>query len=168
MSETLAHFSRTPGLDFRSDVTYERPRPRLDKPAGFWVSVEGNGDGWSDWCRSEQFGVDSLANEHVVTLKPDARILRIESAAGIDAFTDQYGIAADRGHVYGIDWAAVAAEYQGIIITPYQWSRRLRPGSSWYYGWDCASGCIWDLSAVASVEGVGGLVDAGVAAKVEG
>ena len=46
-----------------------------------------------------------------------------------------------------IDWPKVAERYDGIIIAPYQWSRRL-DGPMWYYGWDCASGCVWRARAV--------------------
>ena len=31
-------------------------------------------------------------------------------------------------------------------------ARRLDMETRWYYGWDCASGCVWDASAVQSVE----------------
>ena len=47
-----------------------------------------------------------------------------------------------------IDWKKVKSKYQGIIIAPYQWSCRLNLDSNWYYGWDCASGCIWDLDCI--------------------
>ena len=36
----------------------------------------------------------------------------------------------------------------GIIISPYQWDCRLALESGWYYGWDCSSGCIWDISCI--------------------
>ena len=51
-----------------------------------------------------------------------------------------------------IDWAAVARCYQGIIIPTYHFEFRFDTHvSDWYYGWDCASGCIWDAGAIASV-----------------
>ena len=50
-----------------------------------------------------------------------------------------------------IRWQDVALDYQGILIAPYQWSLRLDKDFRWYYMWDCASGCIWDLSAIASL-----------------
>ena len=48
-----------------------------------------------------------------------------------------------------MDWGYLATQYQGLIIAPYLWDLRLF-GPAWYYGWDCASGCIWDLTAVES------------------
>ena len=50
------------------------------------------------------------------------------------------------------NWAPTAAQYAGVIIAPYQWERRLDgDASDWYYGWDCASGCIWNADAIASI-----------------
>lgn len=31
---------------------------------------------------------------------------------------------------------------------PYQWECRLDRDTFWYYSWDCASACIWNLQAV--------------------
>lgn len=124
------------------------------KPAGFWVSVEGESD-WVEWCLGEDFATDWLRVRHEVTLAPDALILNIDTAHGIDEFHQRYAVEnkdrswADHKH-WEIDWPAVAAHYDGIIIAPYQWSRRLG-GPHWYYGWDCASGVIWNAQAIESV-----------------
>lgn len=126
------------------------------KPRGLWVSVEGNGDGWSDWCRDEQFGGEGLAFEHEVVLAEDAHLLWLSTAEHLDAFTVEYGTpmypAEPTIRHRGIDWPGVAKVYQGIVIAPYLWERRLDPDTFWYYGWDCASGCIWDLTAIARLE----------------
>ncbi len=53
-----------------------------------------------------------------------------------------------------IDWIKVAKQYAGLIIAPYQWGYRLEPGTHWYYGWDCASGCIWDASVIERIEAI--------------
>jgi hypothetical protein len=54
-----------------------------------------------------------------------------------------------------IAWDRLRERYQGLIVTPYIWERRLTmgngPDAMWYYFWDCASGCIWDPAAIASV-----------------
>jgi hypothetical protein len=145
--ERLAHFSDRPVT-----AAYDRSQePDSRKPAGLWVSVEGDGDGWSDWCREESFSLDRLACEHEITLTDDAHILRLDGAEAIDDFTAYYGYSELNvpgsvlsRYVDRIDWVLVAARYQGIIIAPYIWSRRLTDHTFWYYGWDCASGCIWD------------------------
>lgn len=124
---------------------------RTDKPAGLWVSVPGEDD-WPSWCRAEDFGIDRLAVEHVVVLTADARILHLSSCAAIDEFTAEYGINNLTFGPHGIDWARVSESYQGIVIAPYQWERRSSmAGAPWYWGWDCASGCIWDMAAIESL-----------------
>ena len=128
------------------------------KPIGFWVSVEGNGDGWRDWCTEQHVFTDQLAYEHKITLAPDANILVLSSPAELLKLTDDYWHESEinfGSHVMSLDWPRLAESYQGIIITPYIWSQRLEPRTFWYYGWDCASGCIWDLDAIANVELMG-------------
>lgn len=126
------------------------------KPVGFWLSVE---DEWEQWCKSEQFMEHSLARKYKVQLSKDANILHLKSELDIDMFTKKYKYFGDDSpnnliptfHVYDIDWAKVEEKYDGIIIEPYCWSRRLASHTIWYYGWDVASGCIWNLNVIESV-----------------
>jgi hypothetical protein len=37
-------------------------------------------------------------------------------------------------------------KYDGIEINPYQFEARYQ--YLWYYGWDIASGCVWNLNNV--------------------
>ncbi len=124
------------------------------KPEGLWFSVE-DGHGWAEWCRSEEWGMDKLCYEHKIKFKEDAHILHIKNEDDLDAFTKLYQdwpeFDKDRKMSMFIDWDLVAKSYQGIIIAPYQWGRRLHIYSSWYYGWDCSSGCVWDADAVESL-----------------
>ena len=118
------------------------------------MSTEGE-DGWAAWCRAEDFGLDRLGHVHDVTLAQPDRLLWLEDAAGIDRFTAEYGVPWGPSFLgldqVWIDWTAVARDFDGLVIAPYVWSRRLHPASHWYYGWDCASGCIWDAEVVGSV-----------------
>lgn len=129
------------------------PKSCYDKPRGLWVSVDGEENCWRSWCLSESFGLERLTHIHDVKLRPDAHVLVLRGAFGIDAFTQEYGreVPICSWTQVAIDWPAVAARYAGLIITPYVWERRLHDRTSWYYGWDCASGCIWDAAAIASV-----------------
>ena len=151
MTTELVHFSALPTFPVGVVSRRQKPDGAL-KPEGLWVSVEGGGDGWSDWCRSEQYGLDGLAYAHRVTLAEGANILTLSDAAQIDEFTATYSLLDAQRASYRIDWRAVAAKHQGILISPYVWERRLSLHASWYYTWDCASGCIWNRAAVASVE----------------
>lgn len=134
------------------------------KPDGFWISDESRGaHGWRAWCKSEGFRPYGFRYEHEFELNDNANILWLDTPEAIDAFGDKYAaddelnrrigeIGSNWGKsIYHIDWKRVAKDYHGIIITPYQWSQRLGR-HSWYYGWDCASGCIWNRRAVKSVK----------------
>lgn len=142
-----------------SSFKYVEQEGRLSeytKPRGCWITDDTE-QCWREWCLSENYGADGLTHKHEVVLD-ESRILILRSAWEMDAFTGQY--AVDR--YWGgpderkycdkcIDWREVAKAHTGIIITPYQWSRRLEP-YSWYYGWDCASGCIWEPSAIREIK----------------
>lgn len=126
------------------------------KPHGLWVSVDEDGDGWADWCRGEDFRLESLRYVHNVNLWRDANILHLRSGIDLDDFTNIYAESFGGGDaLYAplyICWDRVAEEYDGILISPYQWSRRLDDRAPWYYSWDCASGCIWQANAVSSIQ----------------
>ena len=124
------------------------------KPKGLWVSI---GSEWDEWCRENDFRQDELQTKTAVVIKKHAKILRIHNAEQLDKFHEKYNsynCAFKTGRYgeheskfgEGIDWAKVTEKYQGIIIAPYIWSRRMK--YMWYYGWDVASGCIWDVDAV--------------------
>ena len=153
---------------FDPDRRYEQREPHsFGKPEGFWVSVEGEDD-WPSWCRGEECFIDSLAVAHQVTLVDRPNLLIVSTPVGIDSLTATYAVQTEwerrfswkvnNRRKWPIDWREVSRDYDGVIIAPYQWSRRME--TEWYYGWDCASGCIWNLDAIASVETVGSEVTA--------
>jgi hypothetical protein len=143
----LVHYAKSPVLAVRS---VEQPGPADMKPRGFWLSDDDCEDNWRAWCEAETFSLGNLACVHDVALRDTANVLRLAGAYEIDAFDRQYTGELCRGISY-IDWARVASDYDGIIITPYIWERRLTNTARWYYGWDCASGCIWNADAIASI-----------------
>ncbi len=153
------HYSHEPIVFDRSRSYVQMEPLAYRKPAGFWVSVAGEDD-WSTWCRDNDFRLAALVYECTVLLRDEARILQIGDRDGLREFHQSYAVETDferqHGGVFGhdgwpIDWRKVADDYQGIIISPYQWSLRSR-GPQWYYPWDCASGCIWDTDAIDSVK----------------
>ena len=153
----LIHFSRDPVATLASMV---QPVEPSFKPHGFWVSDESEKDNWSAWCRAEEFHLDRLACRTRVHLVPAHRVLILNTSSEIRRLTDDYGGCPEymaqmpwpSRQGYAIDWACIAKDYQGIIITPYQWSMRLHEACFWYYGWDCASGCLWDVSCIDQIE----------------
>lgn len=156
----LKHYPRgSEPFDLDRTRVYDQEQ-RYDKPSGLWVSVKGDND-WSWWTQTEGFLADTTAadNEFSVHLSGTANLLHLETSADIYRFTDAYGLDVgwdnpfSRG--YRIDWSRLTIEYDGIVIAPYQWECRYADRTFWYYGWDCASGCIWNLDAIASVEPAG-------------
>lgn len=156
----LLHYTKKPFV--LRDCSYlqgETASP--GKPNGLWVSVEGDMD-WPEWCATDR---PEWIRDYYITeiaLKPDANVLRIETVLQLDAFHKHYAEVPEyRKHwpkdiqSKDIDWGRVSAVHAGIIIAPYQWERRLHCETNWYYGWDCASGCIWDLSVIESCKEVG-------------
>lgn len=140
----LIHYSAKPLLAVESVTQTD---DSSFKPNGLWLSVEGEDD-WLHWCQSERWGLSNLVTATEIKLAPGANILRLRTAEDIDRLTVEYASA----FIYHLRWDKIAAKYQGIIIAPYIWRRRLTPHTSWYYGWDCASGCIWDAHAVAELK----------------
>ncbi len=141
------------------------------KPNGLWFDVNGE---WERWCASARFRPETFRYRHTVTILDASRILHLRSAKDIDAFTRKYGRdLSDRIRLlegaqdldaftlnYGtylfsdirrqfsnyILWGDVAEQYGGIIIAPYSRSRSRT--YLWYYGWHCASGCVWDTGII--------------------
>lgn len=153
----LIHFSVEPLTSLRD--TAQVPEPGF-KPRGLWVSDEASDDGWQAWCDAANFARDRLPYRTRIHLRPDHRVLVLTTAIAIVRFTDDYGAWPAymrdapwrQRQGFMIDLALVAKDYQGLIITLYQWSRRLDTSTFWYYGWDCASGCFWAQDAVAQLE----------------
>lgn len=143
----LVHYSRAPVAVARSAAQDD---PFHHKPIGLWLSCDDFEPSWRDWCVGESFALENLTHVHDVTLSPKASILRLSSVADLDGFDETFGNGKDaRFDICTIRWADVAQQYQGIIIAPFIWERRL--SLMWYYCWDCASGCIWDAEAVSSI-----------------
>lgn len=147
MSERLIHYSAAPLLSVHS---VDPSNHRRFKPIGLWVSVEGEND-WPSWCAGESWGLDRLTHATEIICEPTARILRLSCAPHLDRFTEEYADedkSLTRNRITAVRWEKLAEKYQGIIIAPYIWERRLDDYVQWYYSWDCASGCIWDATAI--------------------
>jgi hypothetical protein len=137
------------------DREQDTPLCAAFKPNGLWVSPDTE-DGWAAWSRDAGYRVDQLEERALVTLWPNAKVLRIEDEAGMLCLDEAYrrdldGPLSNLG-LLRIDWRKVADEYDGILIAPYQGWARLDRRFLWYYPWDCASGCIWRVRAIQKFE----------------
>lgn len=126
------------------------------KPNGLWITVEGPYD-WKWWCEEEEYNLERLIVSYEIKLKEDAKILYLITEREILNMSIRFPYIKPQWdnpegqlicRTYEIDWKKVKEKYQGIIIPQYFWDCRLSEKSCWYYGWDCASGCIWDLECI--------------------
>ena len=145
----LEHYSHNPVSLY--DVDQSGKPSGYAKPCGFWVSVKGEYD-WRWWCEGEYFGDIGSASMRQFSLAENHNVLLIVTSLELQVFDERYGrddrIGSSQLTHRRIDWPRVAEQYDGIIIAPYQWEHRLDGRiSDWYYGWDCASGCIWRPTA---------------------
>ena len=118
------------------------------KPVGLWYGIDNE---WLNWCKSEMPNWIHPYN-YVLELNK-AKMVIITNLAQFDQFHNEYkrSILGSRYICY-IDWERVALKYGGIEINPYLWERRLPVECIWYYGWDCASGCIWNKEVVLKIK----------------
>lgn len=141
---TLSHFTPTK-FTLRRKVKYTNAAPN-DKPQGLWLSDESD-HGWKQWCKSENFYKQNLKFNN--QFKCDtSNWLHLDSPAKILKFSKEFGVEMAFRSSFNIDWARVSSLYSGILITPYQWKCRHHEKTRWYYGWDVASACVWDLSSI--------------------
>ena len=141
-------------FDFNIEQKYNNDNEKF-KPNGFWF---GCWNSWQKWTSNEMpnlynqyIKVLSISFKHNVTtdiLNSDPnKILVISTLNDFDTFTKKYHII---DHI--IDWGLVSQHYAGIEICrddpddPYFHERRYT--DMWWYSWDAASGCIWNLKPV--------------------
>ena len=133
---------------------YDQNQKWKAKPRGLWFSVESDDVdyNWKEWCEAEKFNLECLKFSFEIILKENANILHLKTEQEILEFTKEFPLKTRDWDVewdtYQLDWNKIKEKYQGIIISPYQFECRLSLESSWYYGWDCSSGCIWDLNCI--------------------
>ena len=114
----------------------------VQKPEGLWY---GCGSSWIDFVRTNMGGMIEEVG-YLYEIAPSSVVLRVRNDDEFQQFERDF--ASPELDMIGqqkIDWPLVAATYAGIEICPYNPGRR---GTTWYHGWDVASGCIWDSSGI--------------------
>lgn len=143
------------GLDMISRIhNSETPIKRLkkrfveqtnisNKPEGFWYGINFS---WFEFCRKSELG-GWIGNFNYLVDTSQANILKLYSEAKMLEFTERY----NDGHgifTTFIDWVEVSKYYDGIEISKYFPHLANDSRTNWFHGWDCASGCIWNLKNV--------------------
>lgn len=156
------HMSKLDSLVFIQQEQYPYDEMRaFRKPKGLWYGIN---ESWVEWCSTESPG---WVQDHLHELVLDeSKILRVSNLKEFELFEKEFGMMDPMLKMLEerlppgigsfslsrecIDWHKVADKYSGLEITPYLWEKRL--SSMWYYGWDCASGCVWNADAVLEVK----------------
>tara|TARA_R110000772_G_scaffold146826_1_gene257163 strand:- start:23 stop:568 length:546 start_codon:yes stop_codon:yes gene_type:complete len=125
------------------------------KPKGLWYAYK---DEWVEWVRMEMPDWEKpylhqivLDYSNIIILKTyeDIRNFSKEYSVPISTYKDIINDKNKNNYTY-INWEKVANKYKGIEIIPYVWEARY--DFMWYYGWDVASGCIWDSTAIKNIK----------------
>ena len=130
----LTHLSHEPILELK-DVDILR-QEAFFKPKGLWFADTLTDESWAQWCLDNEFD-GNWEYEYLLTFTEDANILYINNTDQLHSFHRKY---CSEG--YKVHWYLVASLFDGIVISPYQWSCRM--SLDWYYSWDIASACIWN------------------------
>ena len=155
------------GKDYRYlNAAGERVECPIGKPMGSWISVPGEWD-WPSWCRAEEFSLANLAYCHTYELDT-TNVKMVSGLEQMIEFHREWGVEMEplsgspQYKRWNIRWADLSRQYAGIVISPYVWECRLgsvdslecvtNDISNWYYGWDCASGCIWTPEVLRIIE----------------
>lgn len=147
----LEHYTAEPVQMVPRDYSQTFGHMDFMKPEGLWVSVTGEYD-WPSWCRAVGVHLDRIKFRHRVHLVPDANVRLIKGGLELEAFHNEFKHQIHPAvESQGIDWQRVSGYHDGIVIAPYLWSHRLG-WHLWYYGWDCASGCIWNSRAIERID----------------
>ncbi len=128
-------------IDFDSNKVGEQEVG--SKPKGLWYGI---GDSWIRWVRSE---MEDWEQDNVFKLNINkTNILKISHILELKLYDRIYGM--DYNGMRMMNWVEVAKDYDGIEIAPYIIEARFE--YDWYYGWDVASGCIWNKDAITSID----------------
>ncbi len=130
-----------------SDIIYKKHKQNNSyKPVGLWYSF---GLEWLDFIIDS--GMDFYLDKKLHTFLIDTNELKILKISNIEEMgnffnefkeNNDYSNLLSLRNIAGIDWIKVSEIYDGIEIYPYLYEGRRK--HNWYYGWDVASGCIWN------------------------
>ena len=166
----LSHYSKHPGKEFLDDYSM-LPLDNEHKPGGLWLSDDSD-FGWyasvserkrsgsSEWADGDEL----LRYRYDFTIDPNQldQVLTLATPHDLRRFTAHYREGRPRECVvdgtpgYGthIEWHRVKSDYKGILITPFLRDLSHRNGDPdfHWYRFDCASGCLWDITCLNRVQ----------------
>lgn len=139
------------------DDTFRTPDPiknraKWVKPyGGLWASRKDTDNGWKDWCKAENFRLDTFDRSFEFTLRDDARVLMIDHVEQLfdlptlNSFTYFNLESFDYCECY-LDFEKLMEDYDAIeVAIDYDLYNAL-------YGWDCDSILIMNPDIVEIME----------------
>lgn len=118
------------------------------KPSGgLWISpIKGGQSLWDHYCERHSFRHRGISNVDEVTLRPDAKVIRIHSPADLKAVVDRYPteFARTRG---GFDFEAASEHFDAIWLTD-AGENRCKYSEPSLYSWDLESVLVFSTRAV--------------------
>lgn len=145
----LYHFTDNPNWKLDRSISYIQIQNY--KPDGLWLSDENidNGQsGWYQWCINNEFMLNNLTYKYKVIVNIE-KICVISNINQLLSFDKKYKQKNKKIVFPKINWEIVSKDYNGIVITPYQY-RNLE--LMWHSLWDVSSGCIWDLDSIVDIK----------------
>lgn len=136
----FTHYSNSHYIQPYDMRQYSGPKPR-----GLWISVD-NEYSWDEWTKENNFPIGK--NTFKVILRNNSDIIHLSSEYDMILFNNWVNTESCFSLCPMLDWEGISRFYAGIVISPYLWNCRLDRDFGWYYGWDCASGCIWNKDAI--------------------
>ena len=127
-------------------------RKHFFKPIGLWACKSNE---WLEWCLAEKFRLDKLKYKAILDIDM-SNVLIIDNVHDLEHFQSEYAYSqSDAKILIAPDWSKCAKEYAGIWVDNYYFlkSNKLHePEYDWLNTWDVPSGCIWDMSAIKSID----------------
>lgn len=121
------------------------------KPVGFWIS-EGE---WLEWMRNECFSSSGVDFKYDMDVDFSGFFV-VSTYSDFKDLEREFGVEVDRK--IWIDWGKVSKKYSGILFDNYDVVKSelvsevgFNAYSSWFFGIDIRSACVFDLSCVISI-----------------
>lgn len=107
------------------------------KPRGLWYAI---GTAWIDWVRTE---MPAWEKDHIYKIDINkSKILTLKNWRDVP---EEYRVRS-KNYEFRPSFILISKDYSGIEL--------LNPSndtSSWDYGWDIPSGCIWDMDGIKDI-----------------
>jgi hypothetical protein len=172
--DEMLHITKVPITSVEGRLGHDR------KPSkGFWYSPGSfSKSSWVSWCSYEMpEWVDPTTHQYIACkiletafvpsgAPAEPTVARISTENEFHEFHKHFACLLpiyENDYVFGIDWDRVRHEgWAGVYIDfQYDCHRVIYPRPTvassiqdqicgWYHGWDCSSGCVWNIEAILS------------------